>query len=122
MQKRAKRVVIGALILLSVGVLYSVLIRFTSFGIPCVFNVITGLKCPGCGVTAMLSALIRFDFKTAFYANQVLFCLLPVGVALAARYIYLYIRRGTLREKKTEIVTWVLIALLVVWGVVRNII
>ena len=122
MVQRAKKVIIIILILLGVGVVYTLIIRFTDFGIPCYFNIVTGLKCPGCGVTAMMLALLKLDFRAAFEANAVLLCLLPVFAVLAARFIYVYIKRGTVRDRAVEITAYILIALLVVWGVVRNLI
>ncbi len=34
--------------------------------ISCVFLELTGIKCPGCGMTRALLAALRLDFKTAF--------------------------------------------------------
>lgn len=122
MAARRRKVIIGALILLGIGALYAVFVKLTGRGIPCPINMATGLQCPGCGVSRMCLAILRFDFASAFRANAVLFCLLPVMAATAARLIYVYIRRGTLRDRAAEIAIWVMIAVLLVWGVVRNLI
>lgn len=74
----------------------------------CIFKEILGFKCPGCGMTRALIALIRFDFKAAFeyhfmvwsvpilylcflydgkpfknkYANIILYAVLALGFAV----------------------------------------
>lgn len=122
MASRAKKVTFGALILFAVGALYALFVTLTHKGVPCVFNLATGLKCPGCGVSRMCLALIKFDFVAAFHANAAIFCLLPLMAATAGRLIYVYIRYGTLRDKASEIAVWLMIAVLLVFGAVRNII
>lgn len=122
MASRVKKVTFGALILLSVGALYALFVTLTHKGIPCVFRLATGLECPGCGVSRMCLALIKFDFVTAFRANAAVFCLLPLMAATAGRLIFVYIKYGTLRDKISEIAIWVMIAVLLVFGVLRNIV
>ena len=121
MPARAKKVIIGALILLVIGALYAVVLSFTRFGLPCPFNLITGLKCPGCGVTHLCMALLRLDFAAAFHANPAVFCLLPLMILTAARLIYLYIRYNKRRDKSTQIALYFMVAVLLIFGVLRNI-
>lgn len=52
-------------------------LRF-NVGIPCIFYKITGLKCPGCGITRMLLSIWKLDFRSAYEANQMIFILQPV--------------------------------------------
>lgn len=106
---------------LAVGCAYAVLFIKTGFGIPCPFHLITGLNCPGCGVTRMAVSLLKLDFAAAFNENAGLFCLLPFILALFANYVYRYIRYGTRTlPKPAEICAWVIAGLLLVWGAVRN--
>lgn len=121
MPARAKKVIIGALVLLAAGALYVLFIHFTHWNIPCVFRLITGLKCPGCGVTGVCWSLLHRDFKAAFRANPAIFCLLPLMVLTASRLIYLYIRYGKRRDKTTQIAVYFIIAVLLIFGVLRNI-
>lgn len=65
------------LLLFLLGIAYSVWYHFTEIGVPCIFRLITGLKCPGCGITTMLSALLFLDFRAAFAANPYLLLSLP---------------------------------------------
>lgn len=121
MAARAKKIILGALILIAVGVLYTLFVIITHMGIPCLFNFVTGLKCPGCGVSRMCLALLRFDFLTAFHENAAIFCLLPLMAATAARLIYVYIKFGRLRDKYAEIAIYAMIAVLIVFCIIRNI-
>ncbi|MBQ2307105.1 MAG: DUF2752 domain-containing protein [Clostridia bacterium] len=117
-QDRGK--VIRTAVLLAVGAGYYVLYRLTGLGLPCVFHKITGLYCPGCGVTRMVVDLSRLRFAKAFSDNAVLFVLLPVW--LAAMLILLF-RRDSKRLEETrtfKILSIVSLILLIVFGVLRN--
>ena len=67
-------------IVLVAGMLYLIWLRLGGPGIPCPFYLATRLCCPGCGVTTMLVALSRLDFRGAFAANAFLLCTLPLLV------------------------------------------
>ena len=60
---------------LAVGMAYLLWLKCTGIGIPCMVNQVTGLLCPGCGVSRMFLALLRLDFSGAFRYNSVMFCL-----------------------------------------------
>ena len=118
----AKRVR-NILIALAVLVGYAVVCEFTAFRIPCPFYTVTGLKCPGCGMTRMCMDILHLDFRGAYLENRAIFVTLPVlGVFLgynALRYV------GAIKverlKKANEIIGWLLVAVYVVFGVVRNI-
>ena len=44
--------------------------------IPCIFHKITGLYCPGCGITRMFFSLLNFKFYQAFRYNMLVFIML----------------------------------------------
>ena len=66
--------------------------------------------------------LMRFNFKKAFLSNIVLFCLLPFMAAVAGRLIYVYIKTGKTRDRFSDLSIWIMIVILIVWGILRNII
>jgi len=66
--------------LLFAGAAYAVWYHFTEIGIPCIFRLITGVSCPGCGITRMLAALFFLDFHAAYEANAYLFVTFPFAV------------------------------------------
>lgn len=90
-------------------------------GIPCVFRTVTGLRCPGCGVTHMCLCLLRGDLLGAFRENAAVLCLVPVLAPLLVHQSLRYVKLGTLRlfpwEEK---LAWAMAAMLLLFGVVRN--
>lgn len=107
--------------LLGLGLVYALWVRITGLAVPCVFHTVTGLLCPGCGVTKMCLALLRLDLSEAWEANTVLFLMLPVLAALGIRMAVRYVRVGnTVGPKWEDAVIWVMVALLMIWGIVRN--
>jgi hypothetical protein len=59
----------------------------TQLGLPpCGFLVVTGVPCPGCGLTTSFAHMIRFQIAGAFAANPfgvLLFCATVVGVVVS---------------------------------------
>ena len=49
-----------------------------NIGIPCIFHELTGLYCPGCGITRMFFAIIELKFYDAFRYNPLVFILLII--------------------------------------------
>ena len=119
--RRLRRVLAGGGVLLAAGLGYALWVGFTGLALPCPFRAATGLLCPGCGVTRLCLALLRGNFPAAWSANPVLLLLLPVLAALAVRIAVRYVREGRTAGPRWEnVLCWILAALLVIWGVVRN--
>jgi hypothetical protein len=90
-------------------------------GVPigfCAMRAITGLPCPGCGITASLAALLRGDVRRAIEANVAgpfvaAFFLAQIGLLLTAFY------RAAPEESVLRAVRlgnqWLLAVLLVGW-------
>lgn len=123
MKKRLLKVLIIIVFLLSLLFGYYFLHQTTGFSIPCVFHAVLGVYCPGCGITRMLFALIRFDIVEAFGYNQFMFIVLPIFAIFFIHDIYIYIV-GKKNYWFKKIPKWVYITLLVlvfVWMILRNI-
>lgn len=107
----------------SIGFLYYMWVISTNIYIPCIFNLITGLKCPGCGITHMIVNFCQLKFSEAFVANQFLFISLPIiCVVYFSREMY-YIRNGT-RPKRGKILRtfeYAMCIALIGFGIMRNI-
>lgn len=106
-----------------IGLIYYLWVSFTNLYIPCVFRLITGLKCPGCGITGMIMAICRFDFREAFYLNPCLFIILPIaGIIYAIDKVH-YIKTGTKRKPQNTVkmLEYLMLAFLIIFGIVRNI-
>ncbi len=90
----------------------------------CVFRRVTGLECPGCGMTRATYALLHGDVKKAFGFNPVGMVLVPLGlIALGIEVI------GWVRGKRLPFSLnpgrrggMLLLAVMLVWWVVRNLI
>jgi hypothetical protein len=115
---KIRPVYIGALAL---GVIYYILLKFTPVRIPCVFHLVTGYQCPGCGISRMIMSLTRLDFSAAFHYNQAIFCLLPVWTVLLI--IYFFFRPKCLSQEGMlfKVVTWGSLVILLLFGILRNI-
>ena len=59
------------------GIACLIWLRLGGPSVPCMFHELTGLECPGCGITRMILALSRLDLKAAFRANAFLTVTLP---------------------------------------------
>lgn len=121
MRLRVKKLIRGIAVILLIGFIYAIWCITTHLYIPCVFHLITGLKCPGCGVTGMMVSLIRFDFTEAFRCNAALMILLPFAVFFAVRRMIIYVKYGhTLYQKWENISIWICIILLILFAIIRN--
>ena len=110
------------ILICAIGFLYYLLVLLTDFYIPCVFKMITGLKCPGCGITRMIMAIFRLDFSAAFRSNQLLFVALPpMGMIYITKKVH-YIRTGTKMSngKILNFTAYLFIVVLVIFGIARN--
>ncbi len=122
MKKRFFKICKYILVILLIGLSYGIFVRKTGFAIPCIFYRITGLQCPGCGVTRMCLAIMRLDFKSAYHYNRLLFMISPIIIIIIAQQIYRYIRFNDIKTTKAQTAILILlIVLLVIWGILRNI-
>ena len=119
MKKYKKIILTGILfIIISYGY-YFLNIKF-NFSIKCLFHELTGLLCPGCGVTRMIFSLINFDIAKAFHYNPLVFILL-IGYIL-----YIIINIISLKIFKKEIHlsnkwTYIILVIVILFGILRNI-
>ena len=121
MRTRALRLLKWGVLLCLAGGGYALFVRLTGIGIPCPIYALTGLYCPGCGVSRFCLALLQLDLYAALRSNPALFFLLPVGIAVAVPSAVRYIRTGKQGPARWQtVLVWVMIAVLLVFGVLRN--
>ena len=107
--------------MLAIGLAYALFVGLTGWGIPCIFHLLTGLQCPGCGVTRMCLALLRLDFYAAARYNLLVLVLLPVALVLYGYKAALYIRTGESKMGASEKVFYcVAFMLCIVFTLLRN--
>lgn len=123
-QKR-KRLIRAASVFIAVlvcGFAYAFLCNLLDFGIPCFFRLITGFKCPGCGVSRMCISLLKLDLVSAWKYNAAVLCMLPLGAVVFVDVIVRYISCGVkIPHKWCSVLIWLMIAALLIFGVFRNI-
>lgn len=117
--ERKKRVfkIMAALVL--AGAAYLLFVKLTGLAIPCVFHLVTGLKCPGCGITTLFYELASFHIKKAFNANAFLFVTFPFLIFEIIYAAYLYVT-GKKNPAFNEKLLIIYLILLLLWGVIRN--
>lgn len=76
----------------------------------CAFHTLTGWQCPGCGTTRALHQLLHGHVIEAFRFNAMLFVFAPFLILATARP----------RWFMQAWIGWTAAALLIIWGVVRN--
>ncbi len=52
-------------------------------GITCPIKFLSGVSCPGCGMSRACFSVLRLDFEAAFYYNP-LWCILPIVAPILA--------------------------------------
>ncbi len=118
--KRRMPLIKTAVIVLAAGLLYYLFITLTGISIPCVFRRITGLKCPGCGITRAFIKAVHFDFIGMFRCN-------PVAVGIIFMLLILFFVRIIFmpeflskNSRLFKAITILCCAALIIWGIVRN--
>ena len=121
MKERLGRTVRLGLILLLVGLAYLAFVLISGYRLPCPFFSLTGLSCPGCGVTRMIVALVEGDLPRAFASNPFLLLSSPLLVFLLAFSTVRYVRHGDMRLGRANALAVAELAGAVAFGVLRNV-
>ena len=107
--------------LLGIGIAYYIFVRLTGWSIPCLITLITGVLCPGCGVTRMFLALGELDFPKAFHNNALILCLMPFFILFGGRQWLRYVKKGdTGMDKLEKCMLLIASALTITFWVLRN--
>ncbi len=124
-KERMIRVLRNIGIIFAVGIGYLIFLTLTGKGIPCVFHVVSGLYCPGCGISRMFVCLARMDIRGALSQNALVMVMLPFFLWFGGRRMYFYIQRGKSElygvEKSIENVLVILAFIItIIFTVLRN--
>jgi len=123
MKKRLQKEIRLLIIVSLFGIAYYGFITISGISIPCVFKLITGFKCPGCGITRMFEAMFRLDFKSAFKYNPIIFTTFPLLLGCFAYERIIYIKSGVVKSSTVcNIFLWIEIIVLITYGVIRNLV
>lgn len=78
---------------------------------PCLFNQLTGLHCPGCGMSRAFNAFLHFDLRQSIRYNALPYVLGPFAVIAFVRYI---------QNKPYGIWVGIMLAIAIGYGILRN--
>lgn len=107
------------IVLIVIFLIYTVLIISFDIGIPCVFYEITGLYCPGCGITRLCLSLFEGDIYQAFRYNPIIFINLPILFILFV--LNIFFKKNKNIKKITDVIIIFLATITIIFGVIRNI-
>lgn len=94
-----------------------------SYPLPCIFYLLTGLYCPGCGAGRACYSILHLRFKDALAYNPLMTILVPlICIYIAARLIDWMITGGNHVDKKisVKLLVWILV-IVFIYGALRNI-
>lgn len=120
-KKRRKKAicVIGAGILLLL--FYAIFYAMTGLAVPCVFHLVTGRKCPGCGISTFSIYFLQGRFLEAIRQNYLAPILYLYMLFAGISYCRDYIRTGKKQlVVRPEILSWIFLGVLAGWGIIRN--
>lgn len=117
---RKRQVVLLTVALLCAGGICLILIM-NGLAIPCLFQRVTGLHCPGCGNTRAMMALFRLDFNSMFGYNLLFPLELLYLVRVYAVSAMRYVNGGRFSYyPKPKVWDILFLVLLIAWTVIRN--
>lgn len=121
MKKRMKKIIVRGIIIALLLICYAVIVITTGKSIPCLIHLLTGLQCPGCGISRMLISMLYGDFRTAFSFHPFLFITWPVLLTLLLNADYRYIKQGRANlSSSMNLVAITYVVLLLVFSIWRN--
>ena len=116
--KPKNRVKIG-IFLFFLFIIYYLLNKKIGIGIPCVFHELTGLYCPGCGITRLLFSLLELNFFQAFRSNPLVFILLILIILYLI--LKLILKRFNINLTIPNYIYYFLLIIVILSGILRNI-
>lgn len=116
MKKYSSYIIVTVVLL----ILHFLLYKINGKGLVCIFYEITGLYCPGCGITRMFKSIIHLDFYQAFRYNPLIFILLIVTCGYFIIDI-IYYKKYKKHIKLNSKVYVILLIVVISFGILRNI-
>ena len=108
-------------LLLLAGGLYAIWCNLTGLGIPCIFRLLLGIKCPGCGMTHAAVAMTHLDIAGAFAYNKLSVTVVPLLIVILLIQEIRYIRTGNRKINIPEtVVLSIMFVAAIAYGILRN--
>jgi len=120
---RIASISLGAIILAALTLVFFADPATHSYYPPCLFHAITGLYCPGCGALRAMHRLLHGDLLAAISLNPLFVLMLPyLGYSLWLHLRDLLQGRSLTSEVRLRpALIWALLAVIVAFGVLRNV-
>ena len=115
-RRRLRTAVLAAL----AGLCYYIETQNLGFTLQCPFHQLTGLFCPGCGITTACIALLRGDWAGAAAANWGLTFALPLLAPFLAWCLWRWLCRKPVAGRAANGTALALAGWFLLWGVARN--
>ena len=117
-----KKKIIKLLIICILVISYLIVGNQIHFYLFCPIRKLTGLYCPGCGVTRMLLHILKGNFYQAFRYNPLLFMMLPFFIIYYFDSFYSEYKQKPRKFERLEPKLWYfLLVLFIGYGILRNI-
>jgi hypothetical protein len=86
----------------------------------CMFHALTGLNCPGCGMTRALYALLHGNWRLALKDNALFVASLAAVAAWSVRFAVRKLRHQPATLKIPAKFLWLALGVAILFGVIRN--
>lgn len=116
-----KKGLITAGVIITLGIIYFILLQLTSFRLKCLFQLVTGFACPGCGITSLINGIAHLDFLSAISENYAVSILAPIYFIIYAVRIIFKPRCLQNNGKLFNVILIFTLILLLAFGIIRNI-
>lgn len=114
-----KKKILTLLVIIISFILYLIIGEHFSLYIDCPIKKLTGLYCPGCGITRMFFSILQLDFYQAFRYNPLVFISLPFFIFFYLQS--LFTKKEPLYNKVPTKVWVTLIIIFIIYGILRNV-
>ena len=98
MYRRTTVIAIWSLLLAGAAYLFLFEPGKSGFFLPCIFRLLTGFNCPGCGSTRAMHQMLHGHFLAAFELNPLLLLAIPFLLFALLRYSVIVMRGGVPRH------------------------
>ncbi len=125
LDKNKKRSICIVTTLLVIAIVGVILVKIynpeeESFFIPCMLYKLTGIKCPGCGMTRSVHYLVNGNLKQAIWYNLMLIPIIILVIYALYRYIRYLIKDEEIINKTLENTLKVFLVILLIFWITRN--
>jgi len=105
------------IILIIIVTVMAILVLMERIAIPCIFHKVTGLYCPGCGITRAIRCIFKGNIQESIRNNLLLYTVIPL--LCISNIIYRLTKRKYKKTYNTILILLLICALS--YGILRNI-